>query len=233
LTDRAKFALNMHRRCSLIAIVLALLVSLVPAVRAQDGLRGALSRSAERAGGGLAIGQQIVAADFDNDQNPDGAVLLEAGQLNGEKAFRIELHMTAGKNATIDFSSAETRLAISALDVNRDGAPDILIEKAFTHQRLQVYLNDGHGAFHRETSQSFPGPDDSEPLWQTPTMNPQNLPMLFLPVTRGFELARAHAAALPRERDAPRMSFWPEVLLAQCGPRAPSASRAPPSRLSL
>ncbi len=222
----------MHRRSSFIGIVLSVLVLFVPAVRAQDGIRGALSRSTDRAQVGLAFGQDIAAADFDNDQKPDGAVLLEAGLMNREKAFRIELHMTAGQNTTINFFSGEMRLAISALDVNRDGATDIIVEKALTHQRLQVYLNDGHGAFHRARSEAFPAPNDSAPLWCS-WMSIQNLPTLFLPVTRGFELARAQAAVVLRGEDANRTSFWPDVLLAQSGAPAPSAARAPPSLLSL
>jgi hypothetical protein len=222
----------MHRRTSLIGIALSLLVLFVPAVWAQDGLRGALSRSAERARVGFALGTEVAAADFDNDQKPDGAVLLEAGLMNRERAFRIELHMTAGQNATITFSSAETGLTISALDVNRDGAPDILVEKAITHQRLRVYLNNGHGVFERASKEAFPTPDDSEPLWRA-RLSAQNLPPVFLPVTRGFELHRAQAAIVPRGEDAGRTSFWPDALLAQNGARAPSAARAPPSLLLL
>jgi len=40
-------------------------------------------------------------------------------------------------------------------------------------------------------------------------------------------------AIVPRGKDASRTSFWHEVLLAQCGARAPSAARAPPSVLPL
>lgn len=147
-------------------------------------------------------------------------------------AFRIELHLTGQPNATIRFSSAETQLAITSLDVNRDGAPDILVEKTLTHQRVQVYLNDGHGAFQRSTSEDFIASDDPHPLWCA-RVSPQYPPVLFLPATRGSEIAGAHSAGEWRVVDSNRVSFWPEMLLAQCGARAPSASRGPPTFLSL
>jgi len=222
----------MNRRSSLLWIVLSALLLVAPALRAQDGLRGALSQSAEHGRVLFAFAQDVAAADFDNDQKPDGAVLLQGGPINREMAFRIELHLTGQQNATIRFSSSEAHLAITSVDVNRDGAPDILIERALTHQRLQVYLNDGHGAFQRSTSETPPPPGDSDPLWSMRVID-QELPSLFLPTTRGFEIARVETAAAWRESDTNHVRLWHEALLVQCGARAPSASRAPPSFPSL
>jgi hypothetical protein len=159
-------------------------------------------------------------------------VLSQTGWLNGQRLFRIDLHVTAGKDATISFPSSEPNLCISAIDVNRDGAPDIVVERPFTHRRVQVYLNDGHGAFQRVENNSFSLPDDSGPLWRA-FIDPLNPPMALLSATRGFELASVKACALVYGDGAGAANFWPEVLLAQCGARAPSNSRAPPSLLSL
>ena len=136
----------MKLRPSIFAIV-SLLLMLVPALRAQDGLMGALSREAAMTHAQSAFEQPLAAADFDNDHAPDGALLLQSGFADGERSFRIELHVTSGNNGVITFSTTERSLSISALDVNRDGSADIVVEKAFTHERLQVYLNDGHGVF--------------------------------------------------------------------------------------
>ena len=119
---------------------------------------------------------------------------------------------------------------ISALDINRDGALDIVVEKAFTHGRLQVYLNDGHGAFEKASSKTLSSPDDSGTLWRS-RVHVQNLPELFLPATSGFEVGNRLSVTV--DLGADRLRFWPRVLVAMCGARAPSSSRAPPSSLQL
>lgn len=214
------------RDLSIVGLLLAALVLRVPRAAAQDGMRGALSRTQEALPGPATFARVFAVVDFDNDSQPDGAVLSQSGLLNGQRLFRIDLHLTAGKNFTITFSSAEQGLSISALDLNHDGSPDLVVEKAFTHQRLAVYLNDGHGAF-QKASQAFFGPDDSEPLWRA-GMSVQPLPMLFLPPTRSSEFAATEAAVMVGDEDGGVKSLWPVVLAVQCGARAPAASRAPP-----
>lgn len=136
---------------------------------AQDGLRGAASKIGSTPS--LlrnSFEHRFVAADLDNDQKPDGAVLLDAGNLNGQKLFRIELHFTAGENNELTFESNETALTLSALDVNQDGAPDIIVEQAFTHKRVQVWLNDGHGLFRKARSEDFPSAPAPSCQWGSP-----------------------------------------------------------------
>src|SRR5262249_16438114 len=152
--------------------------------------QAALTVDAKSASALVARPPQLAAADFDSDKKPDGALLLEAGLLNGERAFRIEIHLTAGSDSAITFSSQEARLAISALDLKRDGAPDIVIEKAFTHERLQVYLNDGHGSFIKARTEDYPASDPALPAWRTRL---SHLPPVFgLPVSRTFEPGAIH-----------------------------------------
>src|SRR6516165_2236476 len=155
----------MKRRLSIAGLVLLLFFLCVPAMKAQDGLGGALSGSTKAAHAVPEFLTQIAAADFDNDQKPDGAILLESGLQNGKRFFRIELHLTADSNREITFSSAESELSISALDVNRDGIPDLIVEQAFTHKRLQVWLNDGHGRFRQARPEDFPAPSDAPFRW--------------------------------------------------------------------
>jgi len=221
----------MKRRKSIAGIALLALFLFVPALKAQDGLRGALSRDAKTAHVLAELWSQIAAADFDNDQKPDGALLVETGALDGTRAFQIELHLTASKNAGITFSSAETGLTISALDVNQDGIPDIVVEKAFTRQRLQVFLNDGHGAFRKARAEDYPSPDSSAPNWRAEL--PQSWPVFCLPVSRNSETDTCERVSLLGRDPSSRLSFWPEVLLAQSAARAPAPARAPPSLLSL
>ena len=221
----------MKFRPAIFGIVVSILLLLAASLSAQDGLRGALSRQDAVSNGLHGFEQHLAAADFDNDQLPDGALLLPTGFSEGERSFRVELHITSGLDGSITFSTAERALAISAFDVNRDGAPDIVIEKAFTHQRIQVYLNDGHGAFHKARLEDFLAPDPSAPKWQPSTT--QFSPSVCLPATRGSEpagLQKNCALYLSDKRDR---GFSLDAARVQSPCSAASPSRGPPSLLSL
>src|SRR5215469_2489784 len=222
----------MKRALSIVGLMFAALVLWPPSAEGQDGLRGALTQSSRALPIVANTGQQVAAADFDNDSQPDGAVLSQVGLSNGQRLFQIELHVTAGKNATLTFSSPESALDITAVDVNRDGAPDIVIERAFTHERLQLFLNDGDGGFQNAGAESFPGADGSTSNWRAWLVG-QQLPFSFLPATGRFEIPCDQCEAVPPVGEAARANAWPEILQTLCGARAPSASRAPPTFLSL
>ncbi|MBS1805851.1 MAG: VCBS repeat-containing protein [Acidobacteria bacterium] len=217
----------MKFRDSIVGILMFFAFLTVPALKAQDGLQGAFSIDSPTARHLAGRSPKVAAADFDNDQKPDGALLLEAGLLNGERAFRVELHITSGTNSAITFSSKEPGLAIAALDINRDGAPDIVIEKAFTHERVQVFLNDGHGTFHQTTTEGYPVLDPGAPAWRA-RLNPLP-PVLGLPVSRGFDIDTIHQASVVRRNSSSSVKVWCEGLLIQSAARAPSSPRAPPS----
>ena len=221
----------MKIRHSIIGIALLLAFLRAPCLKAQDGLGGALPRSVQNAHPVSGRSPQLAAADFDNDQKPDAAVLLEAGLLNGKRTFRIELHVTASSNDTITFSSTENGLAISALDVNRDGTPDIVVEKAFTHERLQVYLNDGQGNFYKARAEDYPTQDPSAPDWRAKV---SQSPLVFcLPPTRNPDAGALRQISIVRPELSGTRRLQHQGLLAQSAARAPSSSRAPPSLLSL
>src|SRR5262245_6964248 len=124
---------------------------------AQDGIEGALSRANLASPLNLSnpLGRTLAFADFDNDHKLDGAVLLDSGRLLGLNTFRIDLHLSGRCNSELIFESVEIALAITTLDVNADGATDVVIERTLSHQRLYVWLNDGHGDFHRGGIQDF------------------------------------------------------------------------------
>lgn len=215
---------RMKVRVSIAGFVLAAVALVVPRAPAQDGLRGAFTQleHVQRDVSALAP------ADFDNDSRPDGAVLSKAGWLNGQRLFRIDLHLTAGKDASIDFHSVETDLEIAAVDVNRDGAPDIVVERPLTHQRVEVFLNDGYGVFQRVASNSFSYLDEATAQW-CPTLAPLYLPVAILPSLRGFELPEVRVTVLVDTDHAQNAHDATAALLAQCAAHAPSAPRAPPS----
>jgi len=220
----------MKRRLSIVGFVLFLLLP-VANLRAQDGIAGALFQEVNTPTPIFNLKTHLVAADFDNDQKPDGAILREAGLREGKRAFRIEFHLSAADNYAITFSTLETALSISALDVDRDGAPDIVIEKAFTHQRIQIYLNDGHGAFREAKTDDYPPSDRPGNIWRSPF--DLSVPVLGLPATRSFEIADLRVLELLDQTSLERPNFRSEMLLHDSGARAATAIRGPPSSLSV
>ncbi len=147
---------------------------------AQNGLSGALSEAALRGNLMPHSIERVAAADFDNDQRPDGAVLLSGEPFKGRRVFRIRLHFTAGKDRDLTFQSNEASLAISALDVNQDGIPDLVVEQPLTRKRLMVWLNDGHGEFHQVRVEDFPPTSEAPCKWKVPIAEPGSL-VLALP----------------------------------------------------
>lgn len=209
------------------------LVFLTPTIWAQDGLRGALIRFESPAQlGHDTFSQQIVAADFDNDQQPDGAVLLDAGQTDGLRSFRLEVHLTAGTNTGFTFSSAESALSISTLDVNADGIPDIVVQQTFTHERLQVWLNDGHGSFRKVNSQDYPSQTE-RPIQIRIRIPGQYGPAIWLPAKVGAEIADVRSRPLSVSDSLGIRNLWPELILARSAHRDLNPSRGPPTVLSL
>jgi hypothetical protein len=201
--------------------------------RAQDGLGGALSRFESTAH--LlqhTFNQQIAVADFDKDQRPDGAILLDDGQAAGRRSFRVEIHLTAGANTGFTFSSAESELSVSALDVNADGAPDIVVLQTFTRKRLQVWLNDGHGSFRRVNSESYPTQTEARIKFRA-RIQGQYGPSIWLPARTSLETADVRSTPFSTADSFGVRNLWFEVLFAHSTPRAPNPSRGPPSILWL
>jgi hypothetical protein len=172
---------------------------------AQDGLEGALGRStlASPLKFSTRFGRTLAAADFDKDHKLDGAVLIDSGRLHGQNAFRIELHLSGSGNTELTFESAESALAVTASDVNEDGATDVVVERPVTHERLYVWLNDGHGDFYEGRIEDFPSTGNAarEQL-DAPFSGPDH-PVACLGPQRGTETARLPARSLPEVPAAP------------------------------
>jgi hypothetical protein len=162
----------------------AVLSVAAPHLYAQDGFAGALLRSPLPSASSVGhFGPTIAAADFDSDSKPDGVVLLDAPGFRAKHGVRtIEVHLSGRPNTELSFQSSDAVLAISAQDVNRDGATDIVVEQPLTHRRVQVWLNDGHGDFRQVRSEDFPVPDfiDHQGL-DYPSQSPDARVMLLPP----------------------------------------------------
>lgn len=224
----------MRARSLHLRIVLAVLALGVPSLWAQDGLGGAILRLGDtRNLLHQRFEQGLAAADFDKDEKPDGAALIDTGRSHGQKAFRIEVHVTGGIDSDLTFESSDLAPAISALDVNQDGAPDIVVEEAFTHKRLYVWLNDGHGAFRKARIEDFPSTGRDGPYeFKAPSLAQDN-PALYLPPKLGSELAIARAAGPFRDSSTSGQPVRLLVSARQTQADKPNPSRGPPSFLSL
>ncbi len=223
----------MNRRSTISGLVLAMVVLMTPSIWAQDGLRGAMSRF----GTGTSLlhdpfGQRFVAADLDQDQKPDGAVLLGGNLRDAPRAFRIELHVTAGEDRELTFDSADSFLSLSVRDVNYDGVPDIVVEQTFTHKRVQVWLNDGHGSFRVAKSEDYPSATESPIGWRE-VFPPQDYITLFLPTRPRSEHSAPVSESIAEPALSECRSFWSQFLILPSAPRAPASSRGPPSFQSL
>jgi hypothetical protein len=217
-------------RSPFLCLVLIALALAAPLVQAQDGLGRALSEAGKTQSLLSSLGQNFVAADFDNDLRPDGAVLLEADQLEGRQVFRIRLYVSSGTDRELTFQSNETALAISALDVNQDGTPDLVVEQVFTHRRLQVWLNDGHGGFRQVRVEDFPSFGGAPCHLKDPAGESCSL-VLALPSRTGND----QAALVLQMRFNSSSSNWgtrPGNQQAQSGSLAFHSPRSPPSLLT-
>jgi len=164
-----------------------------PHLLANGGLAGALSRS------NLArpLGRSLAIADFDRDSKADGAVLIDPDRRLGEHSFRIEFHLSGRANAKVSFESRAAGHRIGAWDIDRDGDTDVIVGEAFTQQLLHVWLNDGHGAFHKGRIEDYPSATSpSHERWTRPD-HWQYAPSFSLPVQRGSEFAILTALRLP------------------------------------
>ena len=219
------------RICSLfLRLDVFTLVLAAASVRAQDGLERA-SSEARKTHNLLSssLGLKFIAADFDNDPQPGGAVLLDAGKLEGrQQVFRVKLRIASGPDRELTFQSIETALTILALDVNQDGMLDLIVKQVFTHKRLQVWLNDGHGRFRPARVEDFPPWSEAPCCWKSSIEEPGCL-ILAIPSRTGND----HAAPMLRiqsfNSSSSHWRIWLASQQAQAGSLAFHSPRSPPS----
>ena len=218
----------MRFRSPFLYLALLALVLVCPLLRAQDGLRGALSDIGRTQLQQGSLAQRLAAADFDNDRHPDGAILLKAGEFDGRRRFQIRLHVTAGQDHDLIFESNETALAITTADVNRDGIPDLVVEQVFSRKRVQVWLNNGHGEFRPARVEDFPPSTQLQSGWRLPFQRGEDIG-LALPARTGNDhsirmlevLRTASSASIWRIRTQPGHAR--DASLAFPSPRPPPA----------
>lgn len=217
-------------------MIAVVVVGTVPSLWAQDGLEGALSqlRVAPPLNFAQPFPQTLAVADFDNDQKPDGAVLVDSGRIHDRNSFRIELHLSGSRNTSLSFESTENALTVTASDINRDGATDLIIEQSLSHKRLFVWLGDGQGGFHKSRVEDYPSAQNptGEQL-ETPSVQPE-YPALGLPSQRFNEISVLAASAVRgRPPSLGDLESFPQASCETSHPFLLVSSRAPPQNLPL
>jgi len=210
-----------------IAVVLALAAS---SLWAQAGLEGALSRVDRTSPAGLAAPwcRTPAAADFDDDNRPDGAILLDYG-WQPQTGFRaIELHFTDGGDSELPFESNRSGLAVSALDVNQDGAADLVLEQDLTHKFLPIWRNEGRGRLRNVRDKDFPSFSDAGNHWLEGPSQRSGFPASGLPPQRGSDLAITTGCMLAYRAFAAREPTPPFPSSAGSRAVGPASPRAPP-----
>jgi len=200
-------------------------------VLAQDGLKGALTQANRTASFrqpfSPILGPSLAVADFDNDKKPDGAVLLDSDFVGPQGSHQIELHFTSRPNVDLTFQSAETNLSIYGIDIDQDGDLDLVVEQSITHERLQLWLNNGHGEFEKGRIADFPSA--SAPTGQQITTGEEvNIPAISLPPQRLVEtmLKVCHVAGRPPS--SREFAFLATTAFTDSSAFPSAASRAPP-----
>ena len=96
-------------------------------------------------------------ADFDSDRQPDlASVDLQTRSSSGAITYSIRFRMGSGEGQAFGVVAPAGGLQLVAWDVNGDNAPDLLVRTAWQHQRVALFLNDGHGNFTPADPAAFP-----------------------------------------------------------------------------
>jgi hypothetical protein len=195
---------------------------------AQDGFKGALSQAslAEPMGPAFWPDRRVVIANFDGDKQLDAAVLVRSDAPGRSHVHRIELHLTEHNNTSITFASTDTSLQLQAFDIDHDGDIDIMVERKFSHERVGVWLNDGHGGFQEGRIADYPAAVDTRVEVKTPSQGSDFF--ADLSGQRGFDLAVLARNSLSGYEPSTRERVTsPSSGFLSC-PLTASPSRAPP-----
>jgi len=138
------------RRLSIKLIALLLLV--LPALAAGNGLDQAFQRI-----DWLDPFGAIAVADFDRDQNRDGAVLVRPNPFHQVIPQRVRIHFSNRPDVELTFESFGAAVGLSARDIDHDNDSDLVVEQRSASKGFRVWINDGEGGFEEARVEDYPG----------------------------------------------------------------------------
>lgn len=212
--------------------LLALSLS-APPLRAQDWGVGAPAAGADRCNlSSERFSERFIVADFNNDQEPDSITLMRLGQHGGKNVFGVRVCDSGQTASLLTFESNEPSIVVTAIDVNRDGSPDIVVEQRYTQRRFEVWLNDGRGGFHKADVADFANPDTRAPCTVAiPLKGRHSPPRAHLRRPKKLSI---QTAKLPKAwRYSPSGYHWSFSVRVHQDLGGPNLSRAPPIALHL
>lgn len=200
-----------------------------PCLRAHHGGVGPLSVKADRCNFSSGqFGQRIIVADFNNDQKPDSISLRSLGRHSGENAFGVRVCASGRTESLLTVDSSDPSITVTAIDVNQDHSPDIVVQQLYTQKRIQVWLNDGHGEFHKAHTDAFTYSDTRAPCTvSAPSKRRHNSPRRAQ-LRRGTKLNIQRAELPPTSCYSPSRNIRSLTVTVQRYLGGPNLSRAPP-----
>lgn len=212
--------------------LLALSLS-APSLRAQDWSVGTLSARPDRCNFSTErLGQRFIVADFNNDQKPDSIALMSLGQHSGQNVFSMRVCDSGRTTGLLTFESNEPSIIVTSIDVNQDGSPDIVVEQRYTQKRIQVWLNDGHGGFHKANAADFAIPDTRAPCTVAASSGQHHSPRRAH-LRRGKKLSIQGATLRTASRYSPSRYHRSLIVRVRKDRGGPNPPRAPPITLHL
>jgi len=100
---------------------------------------------------------QFAIEDFDGDNRPDIAIVVEGRSGAADNHYRIRFQLSSGGSQNIDLTAPVGGLDLSSRDVNGDDFLDVVVTTAGTNRPVAVLLNDGAGTFTASDPSAFPG----------------------------------------------------------------------------
>ncbi len=163
-----------------------------------------------------------VVSDFDGDRKIDFAV----GRWDGKK-YAIEVQLSAsGRNRTLSASSNLSGIRLLALDLNKDGYPDIIISGPIEPRPLAVWLGDGKGGFIAVDCAEFQVESESAETQHFENAGNEIWPDLLL----GFRQPACPPSVIGFSRPEARLALSHLYAIpARCGDGSDLSPRSPPA----
>jgi hypothetical protein len=99
---------------------------------------------------------QFTIEDFDGDNRPDIATVLDGPSVAVNNHYRITFQLSSGGSQNIDLAAPVGGLDLSSRDVNGDDFLDVVVTTVGTNWPVAVLVNDGAGTFTASDPSAFP-----------------------------------------------------------------------------
>ncbi len=101
------------------------------------------------------FGWSTVVGDFDADKKPDFAIADRVGYGSNGYEYTIEFRLSQEKSQFFHFQSPHGALNVSVRDLDNDHDLDVVFTQIVSHEIVGIWINDGHGQFHKGEPADF------------------------------------------------------------------------------